>query len=63
MMVWKIILKKKEKNVVFFFVLFFYFHIREILSHSQECESLAPFPEGSWMIQEGSHVCSKIGGS
>ena len=44
--------KKKKKN--FFFL---YFHIREILSHSQECGSQALFLGGSWMIREGSHVC------
>ena len=48
-MVWKI---KK-----FFFFFFLYLHIREVLSHSQECRSQAAFPGGSRMIREGSHVC------
>ena len=45
---------KKKKKIFFFFL---YFHIREVLSHSQECGSRAAFPGGSQMIWEGSHVC------
>ena len=33
------------------------FHIREILFHSWQCGSRAPFLGGSRMIWEGSHVC------
>ena len=49
MMVWKII----YQNI--------YFHIREILSHLRECRSQAPFPGGSQMIREGSHVWCQEG--
>ena len=46
--------EKKKKNL--------YFHIREVLSHSQECGSWAAFPGGSRMIREGSHVWTRYCG-
>ena len=54
---WSGKLKKKKKKIFFFFL---YFHIWEVLSHSQECGSRAAFLGGSRMIREGSHVCSCI---